>query len=128
MLLSTFPFNFNLRRCSEVDPSLDRTIGVLTKLDLMDKGTDARETLEGRALTLEHGWCAVVNRSQSDINTNVDMRTVGPARGTARSLLTSTSMLAHSDPVSLYTLAASSSLAWPLVPFSAQPWVGVRTY
>jgi len=28
---------------------------VLTKLDLMDRGTDAREVLEGRSLCLEHG-------------------------------------------------------------------------
>ena len=33
----------------------------------------------------------------------------------------STSLFAHSVPVYPYTLAASSSLAWPLVPFPAQP-------
>lgn len=57
----------------QVDKNLERTVGVLTKLDLMDKGTDARDVLEGRSLCLEHGWCAVVNRSQADINTRVDM-------------------------------------------------------
>jgi replication fork clamp-binding protein CrfC len=62
-----------IRIAREVDPNLERTVGVLTKLDLMDRGTDARDVLEGRALCLEHGWCAVVNRSQSDINTRVDM-------------------------------------------------------
>ena len=30
-----------------VDPDGQRTIGVLTKLDLMDKGTDARDVLVG---------------------------------------------------------------------------------
>ena len=54
-----------IRIAREVDPNLERTVGVLTKLDLMDRGTDARDVLEGRALCLEHGWCAVVNRSQS---------------------------------------------------------------
>ena len=30
----------------EVDPACERTIGVLTKLDLMDRGTDAVEVLQ----------------------------------------------------------------------------------
>ena len=64
-----------VRVAREVDPNLERTIGVLTKLDLMDRGTDARDVLEGRALCLEHGWCAVVNRSQFDIDSQTDMAT-----------------------------------------------------
>lgn len=32
-----------------------RTIGVITKLDLMDEGTDAREILENRVLPLRRG-------------------------------------------------------------------------
>ena len=40
---------------------------------LMDKGTDATDVLQGRAVKLDLGWCAVVNRSQFDINANVDM-------------------------------------------------------
>ena len=38
--------------------------GVLTKLDIMDKGTDARDVLDGKAVRLKHGWVAVVNRGQ----------------------------------------------------------------
>ncbi|KAG9140647.1 hypothetical protein Leryth_006842 [Lithospermum erythrorhizon] len=57
----------------EVDPAGDRTFGVLTKLDLMDKGTDALDVLEGRAYRLQHPWVGIVNRSQQDINKNVDM-------------------------------------------------------
>ncbi|XP_027339992.1 dynamin-related protein 5A isoform X3 [Abrus precatorius] len=57
----------------EVDPTGDRTIGVLTKIDLMDKGTDAVDMLEGRAYRLKFPWIGVVNRSQADINKNVDM-------------------------------------------------------
>jgi hypothetical protein len=88
----------------------DRTFGVLTKLDLMDKGTNALDVifisssclscflsllcsylkhvtymfllithfyslkvLEGRSSCLQHPWVGIVNRSQSDINKNVDM-------------------------------------------------------
>ncbi|KAF7844969.1 dynamin-related protein 1E [Senna tora] len=57
----------------EVDPSGERTFGVLTKLDLMDKGTNALEVLEGRSYRLQHPWVGIVNRSQADINKNVDM-------------------------------------------------------
>ncbi|KAJ1429485.1 P-loop containing nucleoside triphosphate hydrolase [Sesbania bispinosa] len=57
----------------EVDPKGDRTFGVLTKIDLMDKGTDAVDMLEGRSYKLNYPWIGVVNRSQADINKNVDM-------------------------------------------------------
>uniref|UniRef100_A0A7N0TQV6 Uncharacterized protein n=1 Tax=Kalanchoe fedtschenkoi TaxID=63787 RepID=A0A7N0TQV6_KALFE len=57
----------------EVDPKGERTIGVLTKIDLMDKGTNAVDILEGNAYRLQFPWIGVVNRSQADINKNVDM-------------------------------------------------------
>nr|XP_009777793.1 PREDICTED: dynamin-related protein 5A [Nicotiana sylvestris] len=57
----------------EVDPKGERTFGVLTKIDLMDKGTNAVEILEGKAYKLQFPWIGVVNRSQADINKNVDM-------------------------------------------------------
>ncbi|CAA7403799.1 unnamed protein product [Spirodela intermedia] len=57
----------------EVDPTGERTFGVLTKLDLMDKGTNALDVLEGRAYRLQHPWVGIVNRSQADINKNADM-------------------------------------------------------
>ncbi|XP_057531338.1 dynamin-related protein 5A [Amaranthus tricolor] len=57
----------------EVDPKGERTFGVLTKVDLMDKGTDAVDILEGRSYKLQYPWVGVVNRSQADINKNVDM-------------------------------------------------------
>ncbi|KAI6677190.1 hypothetical protein NL676_037986 [Syzygium grande] len=62
-----------IKLAREVDPSGDRTFGVLTKLDLMDKGTNALEVLEGRSYRLQHPWVGIVNRSQAEINRNVDM-------------------------------------------------------
>lgn len=44
-----------------------RTIGVLTKLDLMDHGTNAIDILSGRVYPLKLGFIGVVNRSQQDI-------------------------------------------------------------
>ncbi|XP_010524455.1 PREDICTED: dynamin-related protein 1E [Tarenaya hassleriana] len=62
-----------IKLAKEVDSTGERTFGVLTKLDLMDKGTNALDVLEGRAYRLQHPWVGIVNRSQADINKNVDM-------------------------------------------------------
>ena len=51
-----------------------RTIGVLTKLDLMDEGTDARDVLENKLLPLRRGYVGVVNRSQKDIEGRKDIK------------------------------------------------------
>jgi dynamin 1-like protein len=59
----------SLKLAREVDPAGDRTIGVLTKVDLMDTGTNAREILENKVYPLKLGYIGVVNRSQADINT-----------------------------------------------------------
>ncbi|KAK9107885.1 hypothetical protein Syun_023896 [Stephania yunnanensis] len=50
----------------EVDPKGERTFGVLTKIDLMDKGTNAVDILEGKSYRLQFPWIGVVNRSQAD--------------------------------------------------------------
>ncbi|XP_013908289.1 PREDICTED: dynamin-1-like [Thamnophis sirtalis] len=44
-----------LKIAKEVDPQGQRTIGVITKLDLMDEGTDARDVLENKLLPLRRG-------------------------------------------------------------------------
>ncbi|XP_062083933.1 phragmoplastin DRP1E-like [Humulus lupulus] len=62
-----------IKLAREVDPTGDRTFGVLTKIDLMDKGTNALDVLEGKSYRLQHPWVGIVNRSQSDINKNVEM-------------------------------------------------------
>ena len=57
-----------LKLARSVDPQGRRTIGVLTKLDLMDAGTNALDILTGRIYPLKLGFIGVVNRSQADIN------------------------------------------------------------
>ncbi|XP_062184183.1 dynamin-related protein 3B-like isoform X2 [Phragmites australis] len=52
------------------DPDGSRTIGVITKLDIMDRGTDARNFLLGNVIPLKLGYVGVINRSQEDINFN----------------------------------------------------------
>jgi dynamin 1-like protein len=56
-----------LKLARHVDPMGRRTIGVLTKLDLMDHGTNAMDILSGRVYPLKLGFIGVVNRSQQDI-------------------------------------------------------------
>lgn len=55
----------------QVDKEGKRTIGVLTKLDLMDAGTDALSTLNNEIIRLKHGFVGVVNRGQKDLNENI---------------------------------------------------------
>ncbi|XP_054919159.1 dynamin-1 isoform X2 [Dermacentor andersoni] len=63
-----------LKIAKEVDPEGLRTIGVITKLDLMDEGTDARDILENKLLPLRRGYVGVVNRSQKDIEGKKDIK------------------------------------------------------
>ena len=46
---------------------------MLTKLDLMDQGTNALDILTGRVYPLKLGFIGVVNRSQQDIASNKPM-------------------------------------------------------
>ncbi|KAI9334610.1 Dynamin central region-domain-containing protein [Obelidium mucronatum] len=57
-----------LKLAREVDPEGLRTIGVLTKIDLMDQGTDVVDILAGRVIPLRLGYVPVVNRGQRDID------------------------------------------------------------
>ncbi|KAI0029958.1 dynamin protein dnm1 [Vararia minispora EC-137] len=64
----------SLKLARSVDPQGRRTIGILTKLDLMDAGTNALDVLTGRVYPLKLGFIGVVNRSQQDIMTEKSMR------------------------------------------------------
>ena len=50
-----------------VDPDGKRTIGVITKLDIMDRGTESCAYLRGEVVPLRLGYVGVVNRCQQDI-------------------------------------------------------------
>ncbi|XP_031167547.1 dynamin 3a isoform X1 [Sander lucioperca] len=80
LILAVTPANTDLansdalKLAKDVDPQGQRTIGVITKLDLMDEGTDARNILENRLLPLRRGYIGVVNRSQKDIDVKKDIK------------------------------------------------------
>jgi dynamin GTPase len=80
LILAVSPANADLatsdalKVAKEVDPQGLRTIGVLTKLDIMDEGTDARGILENKVFPLRRGYVGVVNRSQRDIEGRKDIK------------------------------------------------------
>ena len=63
-----------LQMAREVDPAGLRTVGVITKIDLMDKGTDCMDILLGKTYPLKLGFIGVINRSQQDIQKNKDIK------------------------------------------------------
>ncbi|URE38705.1 hypothetical protein MUK42_17770 [Musa troglodytarum] len=76
IILAVSPANADLANSDALqmariaDPDGSRTIGVITKLDIMDRGTDARNFLLGNVIPLRLGYVGIVNRSQQDINLN----------------------------------------------------------
>lgn len=59
-----------LQLARQVDPQGRRTIGVVTKIDIMDHGTDASRMLRGEDIPLKLGYVGVKMRSQADIVAN----------------------------------------------------------
>lgn len=80
LILAVSPANADLSKSDalnmarQVDPEGKRTFGVITKLDLMDAGTDALAILENKVYPLVRGIVGIVNRSQRDINEAKDIR------------------------------------------------------
>ena len=67
-----------LEKAEEVDPDGIRTLGVLTKPDLVDKGAEKNvvDLVEGRKHQLKLGWHILRNASQDELNKRVADRDV----------------------------------------------------
>ena len=63
-----------LKLAREFDQDGSRTIGVITKLDSMDEGTDCLDVLQGKVYPLKQGFVGVVCRSQKDIMAKKSIR------------------------------------------------------
>ncbi len=62
-----------LKLAKEIDTTGTRTLGVLTKLDIMDAGTDARKALMNEEIPLKLGYVGVKNRSKQDLINKLSM-------------------------------------------------------
>lgn len=80
IILCVIPANIDiatseaLHIARKLDPEGDRTIGVITKLDLMDSGTSAKNLLENADVPLKNGYIALKNRSQQDLNDKLPVK------------------------------------------------------
>ena len=63
-----------LQMARELDPRGIRTVGVITKIDIMDRGTNAKRMLTGQDVPLRLGYVGIKNRSQQDILDNMSVR------------------------------------------------------
>ena len=74
VMLTVIPSNVDiatqdiLTMAEDVDGDGYRTLGVLTKPDLVDDETPLIELIEGRRHKLNLGWCIVRNPSQKQLN------------------------------------------------------------
>ena len=79
IILCVIPANIDvttseaLQMAQELDPKGNRTIGVITKIDIMDVGTNAKKMLLGEEVNLNLGYIGMKNRSQFDINNNLSV-------------------------------------------------------
>jgi dynamin 1-like protein len=63
-----------LQLAREIDPKGIRTVGVITKIDIMDAGTNARRMLLGQEVPLRLGYVGVKNRNQQNIIDKVSVK------------------------------------------------------
>ena len=64
----------SIKLAKKYDPEGKRTIGVITKVDLMNEGTNWVKTLQGEKFKLKHGFVAVKWRSPNDIKNKLSIR------------------------------------------------------
>lgn len=75
VMLAVIPANVDvatqeiLELAAEADPDGDRTLGVLTKPDLVDRGAEPKvvEMVEGRARPMKLGWHIIRNPGQQEL-------------------------------------------------------------
>ena len=62
-----------LKISKHLDPKGIRTVGVISKLDIMYEGTKAKRILQGHLFPLRFGYVGVKNRSQTDIASQISL-------------------------------------------------------
>uniref|UniRef100_A0A6V2RT65 Dynamin-type G domain-containing protein n=1 Tax=Heterosigma akashiwo TaxID=2829 RepID=A0A6V2RT65_HETAK len=103
LILAVIPANQDiatidiLERAQQVDPAGDRTVGVLTKADLIGPGSEAEvaAVLTNQRKPLKLGYVMVKNRSQADITAGLSSR---DARQSEESFFTTHPDFGRLDP------------------------------
>ncbi len=84
IILAVIPANVDvatqeiLDMAEERDPQGQRTLGVLTKPDLVDKGAEQSvvDIVEGKSHSLNLGWCIVKNPGQQELTKSLTDRSI----------------------------------------------------
>jgi len=63
-----------LQMARQLDPKGIRTIGVITKIDIMDRGTNAKRMINNQEVQLRLGFVGVKNRAQEDIVNQISVK------------------------------------------------------
>lgn len=63
-----------LQMARQLDPKGIRTVGVITKIDIMDRGTNAKKMIMNQEVTLRLGYVGVKNRAQEDIVNQIPVK------------------------------------------------------
>lgn len=77
LILCVIPANIDLSTSDalsfvrKLDPEGRRTLGVLTKIDIMNEGEDCREILLNKVIPLKYGYIGVKGRTQLEIKNKV---------------------------------------------------------
>jgi len=64
---SDYESNYGLTMAKEIDIGGKRTLGLVTKIDIMDLGTNCLQLLLNQEIPLNFGYVGVLNRSRSDL-------------------------------------------------------------
>ncbi|KAM0677450.1 Dynamin-2 [Binucleata daphniae] len=82
LLLPIIPANSDiatcdaLKICKQIDPTGSKTLGVLTKIDIMDVDTNCAQILQNKTHKLNLGYVGLINRGQFDLNNKIDINTI----------------------------------------------------
>jgi replication fork clamp-binding protein CrfC len=63
-----------LLMAQRLDPKGIRTVGVITKIDIMDRGTNAKRMIMNQEVQLRLGFVGVKNRAQEDIQARLSVK------------------------------------------------------
>jgi vacuolar protein sorting-associated protein 1 len=63
-----------LMMAQRLDPKGIRTIGVVTKIDIMDRGTNAKRMIMNQDVNLRLGFVGVKNRAQEDVINQISVK------------------------------------------------------